>query len=86
MVCEGCTDGQTDGKSDISGWPAIFAMKIQEQFKNISLLFQNISDVENIITIDLKVLLKKLNLIITKDKSHKTTNINKNKITKVLAS
>ena len=39
MVCEGCTDGQTDGKSDISGWPAIFAMKIQEQFKNISLLF-----------------------------------------------
>ena len=45
-------------------------MKIQEQFKNISILFKNISDVENIITIDLKVFLKKFNLIITKDKSH----------------
>ena len=45
-------------------------MKIQEQFKNISILFKNISDVENIITIDLKVFLKKFNLVITKDKSH----------------
>ena len=43
---------------------------IQEHFKNISILFKNISNVENIITIDLKVFLKKLNLIITKDKSH----------------
>ena len=43
---------------------------IQEHFKNISILFKNISDVENI-TIDLKSFLKKkLNLIITKDKSH----------------
>ena len=41
---------------------------IQEHFKNISVLFKNTSDVENIITIDLKVFLKKLNLIITKDK------------------
>ena len=41
---------------------------IQEHFKNISILFKNTSDVENIITIDLKVFLKKLNLIITKDK------------------
>ena len=32
------------------------------------MLFKNTSDVENIITIDLKVFLKKLNLIITKDK------------------
>ena len=43
---------------------------IQEHFKNISILFNNISNVENIITIDLKVSFKKLNLIITKDKSH----------------
>ena len=47
-------------------------MKVQEQFKSISrtlsILFKNTSDVENIITIDLKVFLKKLNLIITKDK------------------
>ena len=50
---------------------------IQEHFKNISILFKNINDVENIITIDLKVFLKKLNLIITKDKI---------KITKLLAS
>ena len=41
---------------------------IQEHFKNISILFKNTSNVENIITIDLKVFLKKLNLIITKDK------------------
>ena len=35
------------------------------------MLFKNIeSDVENIITIDLKLIIKKLNLIITKDKSH----------------
>ena len=45
---------------------------IQEHFKNISILFKNISDVENIIAIDLKVFFKKLSLIITKDKSHKT--------------
>ena len=43
---------------------------IQEHFKNISILFKNISNVENIITIDLKAFLKKLNLIITKGKSH----------------
>ena len=43
---------------------------IQEHFKNISILFKNISDVENIITIDLKVFFKKLNLIIAQDKSH----------------
>ena len=42
--------------------------RIQEHFKNISILFKNTSDVENIITIDLEVFLKKLNLIITKDK------------------
>ena len=41
---------------------------IQEHFKNISIPFKNTSDVENIIAIDLKVFLKKLNLIITKDK------------------
>ena len=34
------------------------------------MLFNNISNIENIITIDLKVSFKKLNLIITKDKSH----------------
>ena len=45
---------------------------IQEHFKNISILFKNISDVENIIAIDLKVFFKKLSLIITKDKSHET--------------
>ena len=45
---------------------------IQEHFKNISILFKNISDVENIITIDLKVFFKKLSLIITKDKSRET--------------
>ena len=28
---------------------------IQENFKNISILFKNVTDVENIITIDLKV-------------------------------
>ena len=49
-------------------WPAIFEMKIQEQFKNISTLFKNTSDVENIITIDLKDFFEKLNHIITKDK------------------
>ena len=43
---------------------------IQEHFKNISILFKNISNVENIITIDLKAFFKKLNLIITKGKSH----------------
>ena len=44
---------------------------IQEHFKNISILFKNISDVENIIIIDLKGFFKKkLNLIITKDKYH----------------
>ena len=42
--------------------------RIQEHFKNISILFKNTSDVENIITIELKVFLKKLNLITTKDK------------------
>ena len=41
---------------------------ILEHFKNISILFNNTSDIENITTIDLKVFLKKLNLIITKDK------------------
>ena len=49
-------------------WPAIFEMKIQEQFKNISSLFKNTSDVENTITIDLKDFFKKFNHIITKDK------------------
>ena len=44
---------------------------IQEHFKNISILFKNISDDESIITIDLKVFFKKkLNLIITKEKCH----------------
>ena len=42
---------------------------IQEHFKNTSMLVNNISNVENI-TIDLKVSFKKLNLVITKDKSH----------------
>ena len=32
---------------------------IQEHFKNISILFKNTSDVENIITIDLKGFFKK---------------------------
>ena len=32
---------------------------IQKHFKNISILFKNISDVENIIEIDLKVFFKK---------------------------
>ena len=41
---------------------------IQEHFKNIAILFKNMDIVENIITIDFKVFLKKLNLIITKDK------------------
>ena len=50
---------------------------------NISILFKNTSEVENIIIIDLKVFLKKLNLIITPKTN---TNINKNKIMKVLAS
>ena len=36
---------------------------MQEHFKNISILFKNTSNIENIITIDLKV-----DLIITKDK------------------
>ena len=45
---------------------------IQEHFKNLIILFKNISDVENIITIDLKVFFKKLSLIITKDKSRET--------------
>ena len=44
---------------------------IQEHFKNISILLKNISDIENITTIGLKVFFKDLNLIITKDKSHK---------------
>ena len=52
-------------------------MAIQEHFKNISILFKNISDVENITTIDSKVFLKSL--------ISWNTNINKNKITKVLA-
>ena len=43
---------------------------IQERFKNISILFKNITEVENIIATDLKDFLKKLNFIITKDKSH----------------
>ena len=43
-------------------------MKIQEQFKNISALFKNTNDVQNIIKIDLKDFFKKLNLIKTKDK------------------
>ena len=37
-----------------TGWPAIFEMRIQEQFKNISrisIIFKNTSDVENIITL-----------------------------------
>ena len=42
--------------------------KIQEQFKNILILFKNTSDVENVIAIDLKVFSKKFNVIITKDK------------------
>ena len=43
----------------------------QEHFKNISILFKNISDVENTITIDLKGFFKKkLNLVVTKKKSH----------------
>ena len=33
---------------------------IQEHFKNISILFKNISNIENIITIDLTVALKSL--------------------------
>ena len=41
---------------------------IQQHFKNIAILFKNMDIVENIITIDFKVFLKKLNLIITKDK------------------
>ena len=41
---------------------------IHEHFKNISILFKNTSDIENIITMDLKVFLKELNLITTKDK------------------
>ena len=41
---------------------------IQEHFKNIAILFKNMDIVENVITIDFKVFLKKLNLIITKDK------------------
>ena len=41
---------------------------IKEHFKNISILFNNTNNVENIITIDLKGFLKKINLIITKDK------------------
>ena len=41
--------------------------KIHEHFKNISILFKNTSDIENIITIDLKVFLKKLNFIINSD-------------------
>ena len=52
-------------------------MAIQEHFKNISILFKNISDVENITTLDSKVFLKSL--------ISWNTNINKNKITKVLA-
>ena len=39
-------------------------------FQEHIILFKNISDVENIIAIDLKGFFKKLNLIITKDKSH----------------
>ena len=50
----------------ISGWNT--SRTFQEHFKNISMLFKNTSDVENIITIDLRGFLKKLNLIITKDK------------------
>ena len=40
---------------------------IQEHLKNIQILFQNTSDDKNI-TIDLKVFLKTLNLIITNNK------------------
>ena len=43
---------------------------IEEYFQNISILFKNISDVENITTIDLKGFFlkkKKLNLIVTKE-------------------
>ena len=43
---------------------------IQEHFKNISILFKNISDIENIITIGLKGFFKRFNLIKAKDKSH----------------
>ena len=39
-----------------------------QHFKNISILFKNTSDIENIITIDLKAVFKKVNLMITKDK------------------
>ena len=42
--------------------------KIQEQFKNMLILFKNTSDVENVIAIDLKVFSKNFNVIITKDK------------------
>ena len=52
----------------MTGWPAIFEMKIQEHFKKISILFKNTSNVEIIITIDLKFFSKKLDLRITKDK------------------
>ena len=54
-----------------SGWPVIFEMKIQEQFKNISILFKNTSEQKCYNKLKIlynKVFLKKLNLIITKDK------------------
>ena len=54
-------------------------------FQNMSILFKNISDGENIITIDLKVFLKKLNLIITKDKFHEIQMSTRTKL-QVLAS
>ena len=41
---------------------------MQEHFKNISILVKNTSNIENITTINLKVVLKKVDLIITKDK------------------
>ena len=40
---------------------------IQEHFKNTSIIFKNISNVENIISIGLRLFLKKPN---TKDKCH----------------
>ena len=51
----------------------------------MSILFKNISDGENVITIDLKVFLKKLNLIITKDKFHEIQMSTRTKL-QVLAS
>ena len=41
---------------------------IQDHFKNISILFKNTNDVENIIAADFNFFLKKLVLIISKGK------------------